>query len=62
MARENFHRITSGSVTGSYEQGIKPNVAIFWDITPCSPYVNRRFGTTHHHLKGRKSADEEISV
>jgi hypothetical protein len=20
------------------------NVAIFWDIVPCSPYVKRRFG------------------
>jgi hypothetical protein len=24
------------------------NVAIFWDIAPCSPYVNRRFGRTYH--------------
>jgi hypothetical protein len=22
------------------------NVAIFWDIAPCNPYVNRRFGGT----------------
>jgi hypothetical protein len=22
-------------------------VAIFWDIAPCTPYVNRRFGGTH---------------
>jgi hypothetical protein len=24
------------------------NVAIFWDIPPCSFYVNRRFGGTYH--------------
>jgi hypothetical protein len=27
------------------------NVTIYCDITPCSPYVNRHFGGTHHlHL------------
>lgn len=26
------------------------NVATFWDITACSPYVNRRFGRTYHVL------------
>jgi hypothetical protein len=27
--------------------------AIFWDIAPCSPYMNRRFGGTYHlHLQG----------
>jgi hypothetical protein len=30
------------------------NVIIFSDIAPCSRYVNRRFGITHHlHLQGR---------
>jgi hypothetical protein len=24
------------------------SVAIFWDIVPSSPYVNRRFGGTYH--------------
>jgi hypothetical protein len=29
------------------------NVAVFWDIAPCSPNVNRRFGGTYHlHLRG----------
>jgi hypothetical protein len=29
------------------------NAAIFWDIAPCSPYVNRRFRRTYHlHLQG----------
>jgi hypothetical protein len=29
------------------------NVAIFWNLAPCSPYVNRRFGGTYHlHLQG----------
>jgi hypothetical protein len=39
------------------------NVAIFWDIAPCSPYLNRRFGGKYHpHLQGRTAADQEISV
>jgi hypothetical protein len=38
------------------------NVAIFWDLAPCSPYVNRRFGGTYHlHLQGRKSLRQETS-
>jgi hypothetical protein len=28
------------------------NFAIFWDITPCSQYVNRRFGENHHLSSG----------
>jgi hypothetical protein len=29
------------------------NVAIFWDIAPCSPPVIRRFGGTYHlHVQG----------
>jgi hypothetical protein len=24
------------------------NAATFWDITPCSPLVNRRFGGTYY--------------
>jgi hypothetical protein len=36
------------------------NVAIFWDIAPCTPYVNRRFGGTYHlHLQGRKSTEQD---
>jgi hypothetical protein len=31
------------------------NVAVFWDIAPCSLYVYRRFGGTYH-LHGLKSA------
>jgi hypothetical protein len=31
------------------------NVAIFWDMAPCSSYVNRRFGRTYHlHLQDKK--------
>jgi hypothetical protein len=26
------------------------NVAIFWDIAQCSPYVNRRFGSRSVHI------------
>jgi hypothetical protein len=34
------------------------NVAIFWDIAPRSPYVNRRFGGMYQDLKpaGKKLA------
>jgi hypothetical protein len=36
--------------------------AIFWDIAPCSQYMNKRFGRTYHlHLQGRKSAEEGTS-
>jgi hypothetical protein len=39
------------------------NVTIFWDIAPCSPYVNRRFGGTYHlYLQGRKSVMEGTSL
>jgi hypothetical protein len=39
------------------------NVAIFWNMAPCSPYVNRRFEATYNlHLQGRKSAEQETSV
>jgi hypothetical protein len=38
-------------------------VAIFWDIAPCSPYMNGRFGGTYLlHFQGRKAAEQEISV
>jgi hypothetical protein len=38
-------------------------LAFFWDIAPCSPYMNRYFGGPHHlHLQGRKSAEQETSV
>jgi hypothetical protein len=39
------------------------NVAIFWDIAPCNPYVNRRFVETYHlHVQGWISAEQEISM
>jgi hypothetical protein len=32
-------------------------------LSPCSSYVNRRFGgTCHFHLQGRKSAEQEDSL
>jgi hypothetical protein len=38
------------------------NVEIFWNIKPCIPYMNRRFGGTHHfHLQGLKSAEQETT-
>jgi hypothetical protein len=39
------------------------NVAIFWDIAPYSPNMNRRFGGTYRlHVQGRKLAEQESSV
>jgi hypothetical protein len=39
------------------------NATIFWDIAPCSPYVNRRLGGTNYlHLQGRKSTEQEATV
>jgi hypothetical protein len=38
-------------------------IANFWDIAPCSSYVNWRFrGKYHLHLQGRQSAEKETSV
>jgi hypothetical protein len=38
-------------------------MATFWDIAPCSPFMNRRFrGTCYLLLHGRKSAEQEIRV
>jgi hypothetical protein len=45
------------------KRNIGTDVAIYWGIAPCSPYVNDRFGGTYHlHLQGRKSAQQETSV
>jgi hypothetical protein len=38
------------------------NVAFFRNIAPCSPYVERRFGGTHLHLHGKKSAEQETRL
>jgi hypothetical protein len=39
------------------------NVAILWDITPSSSYVNRRFGGTYYlRLQGRNLVEQETSV
>jgi hypothetical protein len=36
---------------------VVPNVAIFWDIPPYSPCVDRRFGATYHlHQPNKKLA------
>jgi hypothetical protein len=41
----------------------RKNVAISWDMVPCSPYVNGRFGGTYHlHLQVRKLAGKETRV
>jgi hypothetical protein len=39
------------------------NVSMFWDIVPCGPYANRRFGGKYHpHLQGWKSAEQETDI
>jgi hypothetical protein len=39
------------------------NVAIFWDMAPCSFYVIRNFeGTYQLHLQGRKLVEQETCV
>jgi hypothetical protein len=38
------------------------NVTIFWDIVPCSPYVNRRFGGNITSSSVQKSATQQTSV
>jgi hypothetical protein len=39
------------------------NVAVFWGITQCSPYMIRRFGrTVSPHLQGQESAKQETRV
>jgi hypothetical protein len=37
--------------------------AVSWDIAPCSPYMNQRFGGTYYlHLQGGESDERETSV
>jgi hypothetical protein len=63
MAKRSFRG--TGYLHVGYEvlTAVITNVIVFWDISPCSPYVNRRFGGTYHlHLQGRKSAEQETSV
>jgi hypothetical protein len=39
------------------------NVAIFWNIAPCSPNVNRRFGGAYQlHFQSKKSAEQGTRV
>jgi hypothetical protein len=39
------------------------NVAIFWDIAQCNPYMNRSFGGTYRlHLQSRKSVEQDTSL
>jgi hypothetical protein len=38
------------------------NADIFWDIAPCSPYVNRRFGGKYPlHLQGKNQPSKKLS-
>jgi hypothetical protein len=37
-------------------------VAILWDIKPCSPYMNHRFGGKNHlHLQDRKRPNKKLA-
>jgi hypothetical protein len=47
----------------AYSSNKALNVAQFWDVVPCSLYMNRRFGGTYHlHIEGRKSAKQGSNV
>jgi hypothetical protein len=38
-------------------------VSVFWDIAPCSLYVDECFGGTYHlDPQGRKSTEQETSL
>jgi hypothetical protein len=44
-----------GNVKCEALTAVAMNVATFWDIAPCSPYVNRCFGGKYHlHLQGSR--------
>jgi hypothetical protein len=46
--------------TNVFELHSVMNVVIFWDIAPCSPYVNRSFGGCFYlYFQGGKSAEQE---
>jgi hypothetical protein len=37
---------------------VYPMIIIFWEMTPCGSYKNRRFGGSHRlHLKGERVRD-----
>jgi hypothetical protein len=59
------HLSQSGLVLFRYEvlTAVVMNVAVFWDIAPCSPHVSRRFVETYRlHLQVRKSSDQKASM
>jgi hypothetical protein len=37
-------------------------VTIFWDIAPCTPYVNRRFGGVSRYEELRRSSFREMGI
>jgi hypothetical protein len=41
------------------QENISSKSAVFWDMAPCSPYMNHFGGTYRLHLQGRKSAYHE---
>jgi hypothetical protein len=55
---------SSGRVTELREaQRTQKETVVFCDITPCSLYVNRRFGGTFNlHLQRQESTDQETNV
>jgi hypothetical protein len=58
-----FHYVKYIALGFEILTGVVTKFTIFWDLAPCSPYVNRRFrGMYHLHLQCRKSAKRETSV
>jgi hypothetical protein len=42
---------------------MKLNVAVFWDIVPCRPYVNRRYSETTAHIRTtRRYIPEDVNI
>jgi hypothetical protein len=58
------------TISTGYRDFISPStfmlllkIAIVWNIAPCSPYMNRRFGGMYRlHIQGPKSVEQEINV
>jgi hypothetical protein len=54
---------SSGKICSCRRYSRRLSVATFWDVAPCSPYVNPRFvGKYRLHPQGRKSVEQETTV
>jgi hypothetical protein len=51
----------------TFEQNNRKKNVVFWDVTLCRYFVNRRFGGTYRHLQGIRnlramSQREQVAV